>query len=588
MIEVNQSPVTVRTEDIVMPTYSVERRSSLPPIFDPESTYPYAGYLTTDAEPQPKTYKAVIVENGLIAVSVLPELGGRILQIENTQSGTKYLHENDVVRPTRIPPRWAFISLGIELNFPGAHSPTGNDPVGYEIIERADGSAGVAVGEQEIRWGVSWRAEVKLFPGFRGVCMSTCCWNPTDTTRSVQWWSNAAHPADGNTEFVFPNEPLIAHIEGDDGEQHGLWPCLGTHDLRWHHTYDSMCGSFTHPTQTDWFGIFHHSRGWGLLHLSDVAELPGKKLWSFGHTGPTADWTDSMTRSGGRICEIQAGIPTTQHDSLALEANQEISFVEFWIPVDSRDELDEPKRPSFGSLCEQLGGRAVLGAPRKTLDSPSGAFWKELVAAFRQDNTQWLNGNSTNLRTLWPPTGLELDPALQWASELKGGDWTYLYALLLCAKERWDDAGVHLQGLLRQSPEFAEARAAFGLLLWKGLNQPEKAWPQIRQALGQLADGQLFVHANELTRQLNLTEDRKQLLLEWPDGDFRRRETEAEIALDSGNPQEAIRILLDQPWERHHCRWRRTEIWLKARESLGRSKSPIPSELAEDPFRVDV
>jgi len=325
-----------------------------------------------------------------------------------------------------------------------------------------------------------------------------------------------------------------------------------------------------------------------MLHLSDPAELPGKKLWSFGHTGPTADWTQAMTHNGGRICEVQAGIPTTQHAFLELKPDQEISFAEFWIPVDSRDELDKPKRPSFESLCEQLGGRAVLQAPRKTIDSPSGAFWKELVAAWEHDNASWLQGNSSNLRSLWPPTGLHLAPALRWASELKGGDWVYLYALLLCVNERWDDARTHLQKFLKQAPESAEARAALGLLLWKGLKQPHKAWPHIRQALSQLRDGQLFVHANELARELNLLEERNRMLLEWLDGDFRKRETEAEIALDSGNPQEAIRILLDQPWERHHCRWRRTEIWIQAREALNQPTNPIPSELAEDPFRVDV
>lgn len=574
----------VRIESVWMPTYVATERSTLPPLFDPvESMYPYRGYRATSRQPTRKSYQAVVVENDLLRVTVLPELGGRILQIEDVHTGGDYVHVNGAIRPVRIPPRWAYLSVGIELNFPMAHSPTGTEPVGHEIIRNDDGSAGVAVGERELRWGLCWRAEVKLYPGFRGLCVAVRCWNPTETTRNVQWWSNAAQPAGGDTEFVYPDEPLIAHI---GGEKAGQWPIVGGRDLRWHRNYDQMCGLFWEPTRQDWFGAYHHERGWGLLHLSDPARLPGKKLWSFGHTGETADWSLSMTRGGARTCEIQAGIPTLQRESVRLEPGQEFSFIEFWIPVDGRDELDLPKRPSFDSIAGKLGGVHRLAASRIELVSPSGAVWKDLMAAHTKGDVDWLNLHAGECRIDWPPTGLDLEPALRWAAERGGDPWRYQLGLWLCATEQWAEARATLERLVSDDAPFPQAHAVFGLLLWKAFGQREQAWEHIRLVLRELSDGQLLTHANALLKEMGLLTERVKLLDIWSEDDFRRRETAADIALDAGDPREAVRILLGRPWEKHHGRRRRFDLWKRAREALGEPVSPVPTSLGEDPEEV--
>ena len=426
------SPATVRLTRLELPTYSAHPRSVMPPLFDPESTYPYGGFLTNEPEPKAHTYQAVVIENGLLRVTVLPELGGRILQIQDVRTGTAYLHENDVVRPVRIPPRWAFLSLGIELSFPTTHAPSGNDPVGYELLRRPDGGAGIAVGERDLRWGLCWRAEILLFPCFRGVSVSVRGWNPTTTTRQVQWWSNAAQPAGGDTEFVFPDEPVLQHILG---EENGDWPVVAGCDRRWHRNYDSMCGLFWEPTRTDHFGIYHHDRNWGLLHLADPAQLPGKKLWTFGQTGATADWTLGMTRGGSISCEIQSGIPTLQNRFVEFKPGDDLSFVEFWMPVNRRAELDAPQRPTFAAVAAQLGGVAALAAAQVELTSPVGAFWHELMAAHERRDAAWLQVNKKNLPQIWPPTGLALEPALRWAADTDGSEWQYPLELWFCAHE---------------------------------------------------------------------------------------------------------------------------------------------------------
>lgn len=572
-------------KNIDIPTYGLEPRSVLPPLFDPaESMYPYTGYRATSPQPVKRTYQAVIIENDILRVTVLPELGGRILNIEDIRTGETYIHLNDAVRAVRIPPRWAFLSLGIELNFPSTHSPTGTEPVGFSLLEDAYGGAGVAVGEQDLRLGLHWRAEIKLYPGFRGVCVAVKAWNPTSTIRDVQWWSNCAQPAGGDTEFVYPDEPVLAHLIG---EQNGHWPVVAGRDLRWHGDYDQMCGMFWEPTKEDWFGVYHHERGWGLLHLSDPAHLPGKKLWSFGHTGATADWTLAMTRSGDRTCEIQAGVPTLQKDFVRLHPDQEMSFVEFWVPVDSRNELDSPKRPSFTDIVDQLGGLENLEAKREGLHSPSGDFWKQAMHAEYSADIAFFYRTLDQLSDIWPPTGLPLESALRWGAKTAGEKWKYQLALWCCATEQWQDAYDNLVSVIAEFPDFAQAHVMLGLLLWKTYNKPRDAWVHIEKALSMLPDGQLLVHANSLLRKMNMLEARRKLLDIWNKDDFRRRETEAELALDSGNPETAIRILIEAKWERHHCRHRRGELWQAARIKLGLHPGPVPAILGEDPVQVD-
>ncbi len=585
--EAHSIPVTATLTKLTLPTYAVRQRSQLPPLFDGDNVYPFSIYpfdsaLENNPVPSLVDYQSVELNNGLIKVTVLPSLGGRIYQIEDVRTGGLYLHENRCVRPTRVPPRWNFISLGIEHNFPYAHSPTGNEPVGCELLSRDDGAAGVAMGCREPQWGLSWRCEVWLHPGFRGVVVSTRCWNDTDTARKVQWWSNCAQPGGSDTEFVYPQEPYEAHI---DGQGNGIWPMFHGIDLRWHRNYDRMVGVFLKPTATDWFGIYHHLRDWGLLHLADPAKLPGKKLWSFGNSGPTADWSLTMTRDGDQNVEIQAGVPELQSESLDLAPGGDFSFEEMWIPMDDRSDFEDGKRPVFASIAAEIGG--IAAPPRKLPAGQPVSVWEDLIVAFQTAQSDFLLVERNHAGASWPPASLALGEPLAWAAASGDETWMVARAVWLAACDRWDEALQALADVIDRHPDSFSAHALMGLLKWKKQADPVAGRHFLFRALDLNFENSTACHLDALLKEQGDLASRQSLLGRWAlKEDYRFNEIFAELLLDSGDARGCLKFLESRTWSRHHCRHRRTKMWVAARAVLGLATEPVPASLGEDPYLV--
>jgi hypothetical protein len=577
---------STRRTALRLPTYHTRPRSALPPLFDIDNVYPFSIYpfdsaLENDPVPRLQDHEAVEIENGILRVTVLPSLGGRIYQIEDLFTGGLYLHENRCVRPTRVPPRWNFISLGIEHNFPYAHAATGNEPVAWELLSKGD-AAGVAVGCREPQWGLCWRTEVWLHPGFRGVVVSTRCWNDTGTARDVQWWSNCAQPGATDTEFVYPEEPYEAHI---DGQGSGVWPMFHGIDLRWHRNYDRMVGVFLKPTTSDWFGIYHHAREWGLLHLADPARLPGKKLWSFGNTGPTSDWSLTMTRDGDQNVEIQAGIPEVQSEFRHLAPGGDFSFAEMWIPIDHRTGFEDGRRPSFAGTAERMGGLDEV--PLSLPSQMPVSLWGELLAAHEAKNEGFLPAHAERAAVTWPPTSLPLNDPLDWASGSGLEPWMNARAVWFAAAEKWDDALTSLEASLASHPRSFVALALHGLIQWKVRKNVAAGRAALESALDARFEQSTACHLDGLLKEQSHHEDRQKLLGRWVDPtDFRHSEIEAEILLDTGRPQACLDLLENRKWSRHHCRHRRTKLWVAACVALGLPADTVPASLGEDPYVV--
>ena len=109
------------------------------------------------------------------------------------ESGKEVLYRPDVIKYTRILPRFYFVAGGIEVSFPISHSPTQNEPVLYQIDHTGDRTY-VTCGERESHYGMQWSVEYSL--GDKDECLTQrdVYYNPGQQAYPWMSWSNAALP----------------------------------------------------------------------------------------------------------------------------------------------------------------------------------------------------------------------------------------------------------------------------------------------------------------------------------------------------------------------------------------------------------
>ena len=124
----NSSSLRATEYDVYILTHELTPAGPVPTAYDPNGVYPYISYVETSNRPVPKKYKFIQLENDLVKVKICPDLGGKITSMVHKPSGREILYVPDVIRYTRILPRFYFVAGGIEVSFPISHSPT---PVSY-------------------------------------------------------------------------------------------------------------------------------------------------------------------------------------------------------------------------------------------------------------------------------------------------------------------------------------------------------------------------------------------------------------------------------------------------------------------------
>ena len=128
-----QPPARVWEAPLVMPTYELGAPDPLPPLAEWQKRggrpiYPYPRLDDLGRRRVERSYRAVYLENEYLKVTVLPEMGGKVWAIFDKTSGREVLYTNHVVKYGMIALRGAWVSGGIEWNFPAAISNAAGTP----------------------------------------------------------------------------------------------------------------------------------------------------------------------------------------------------------------------------------------------------------------------------------------------------------------------------------------------------------------------------------------------------------------------------------------------------------------------------
>ena len=268
--------------------------------------YPYFFIDGTSDRGEMRKWRAVVLENEHVKVTMLPEIGGKVWGAVDKKSGREFIYYNHVVKFRNISQRGPWCSGGIEFNFGIiGHGPWTATPVSYCVRTNADGSASCFVSEEEHATRTVWQVEVNLPADAEGFLTRTIWYNASGFTAPYYQWMNAAYSVRGDPKFEFPGKSYIGH----GGDTHA-WPVdPDGHDLSqfkecafgWHKSQHVLEGD------NGVYGIWWRDWNIGSAHLSHVTQKYGRKVWLWGQARDGAIWEDLLTDSDGQYTELQSG-----------------------------------------------------------------------------------------------------------------------------------------------------------------------------------------------------------------------------------------------------------------------------------------
>jgi tetratricopeptide (TPR) repeat protein len=317
-----------------LPTYEEGLPDPNPPFDQYENqrfNYPYTLRHNLTNRRVDHVWRAVFLENEFLKCSVLPDIGGHLYGCTDKISGQPMFYENASIKKADIAYRGAWAAFGIEFNFPVSHNWVTCSPVDFAFGRRGDGSAYLQVGNIDRVYGMQWSVELVLRPHSTVLEQHVALYNRSDVRHRFYWWNNAGIQVWGDSKIEYPMRFTASH-----GFTHiEPWPIEADgNDLSIvkNHTKGPV-SLFAHGSREPFMGIWHPHTNTGVVHYADHAQLPAKKIWSWGSDPDGLDWRKALSDNDSAYVEVQAGLFRNQETYAYLEPRQTIVFSEYWMPV---------------------------------------------------------------------------------------------------------------------------------------------------------------------------------------------------------------------------------------------------------------
>jgi tetratricopeptide (TPR) repeat protein len=317
-----------------LPVYEEGLPDPNPP-FDEYSTnrfsYPYTLRTEITGHRVPHDLRAIYLENEYLKCSVLPDIGGHVYTCVDKISGQPMFYANPSLKKAKIGYRGAWAAFGVEFNFPVSHNWVSMSPVDFAFGTKLDGSASVTVGNTDRVYGMQWIVELTLRPGSTVLEQHVTLNNRSDVRHRFYWWNNAAVQAWDDSRIEYPMRFAAAHGFAEVQP----WPidAQGKDLSIIRNQADGPVSLFVHGSRENFMGVWHPKTNAGTAHFADYAELPAKKIWSWGVDPDGLDWRNALSDNNSAYVEIQAGLFRNQETYAFLGPRQTIAFTEYWMPV---------------------------------------------------------------------------------------------------------------------------------------------------------------------------------------------------------------------------------------------------------------
>ncbi len=340
-IQIYQKPITI-------PTYGVDVPDPNPRFYAGRVyqgaqgriyPYPISDVLTNELNDQ--EYTAVYLENDFIKICVLPELGGRIFEAVDKTNGYDFFYKQSVIKPSLIGMLGAWISGGVEWNFPHHHRANTFMPMDFQIQHNENGSKTLWLTEIEQRHRMKMLIGLTIWPNSSLLQAELKFFNRSPFVHSFLYFANPSVHVDSTYQVIFP--PEVEYVTQHAKREFAQWPVADAHyggydydnvDISWWKNLPEPVSFFAWDHTSDYFAGYDHGKEAGVAYVADVHLAPGKKFFTFGCGDRGKMWDKMLTDTDGPYLELMAGAYSdNQPDYSWIQPYETKTIKQFWFPI---------------------------------------------------------------------------------------------------------------------------------------------------------------------------------------------------------------------------------------------------------------
>jgi tetratricopeptide (TPR) repeat protein len=449
--------VKLEKRPLILPTYQTGV-PDINPIFFTGRTYqgaqghiyPYPLIDILTDNKTDKTYEALYVENDYVKVGIVPELGGRIFSATDKTNNYEFFYRQTGIKPALIGMLGAWLSGGVEWNFPHHHRPSSFMDIDYRMEENEDGSKTIWVGETELRHRLKWSVGVTLYPDRSFVEAKVRIMNRSPFIHSMLFWANVSVHCGQDYEVIFP--PSTQFGVDHSKVAFTTWPTGEivrgsgeTKELGWWKNFTASSRSiFAWNFEDDFLAGYDHGQHAGTMHVANHHIVNGKKFFLWGNNSAGEMWDKMLSDNDGPYLELMVGaFSDNQPDYSWIGPGEIREFTQCWYPIReirgvkyaNRDAAVNLERLASGKVFIGFNATAVFRNAKATLKSgekslfeqtldidPSKPFTKEIDlpdAIANNDLRAALCDADGKELVAWQAVGLEEQPMPEVVEQVK-------------------------------------------------------------------------------------------------------------------------------------------------------------------------
>ncbi|OYT32002.1 MAG: hypothetical protein B6U94_01185 [Thermofilum sp. ex4484_79] len=315
-------PVKYYRERITMQTYRILDEDPLPRFF---RYYPYTGLNNFDDKPVPVEYDSIVAENEYLKMRVIPSLGARLYDLYDKVNKVHVFHYNEIVRPTMIAIRGAWVATGIEFNclHRPHHTVDNFSPVDYKVVKREDGSVTVYIGNINLITNIYYLIGLTLRPGRQFLETHIKIFNNDQLRTRYYFWTNTAESVTDMSRIFIPGKRTQA----------GPFPVFKGVDVSWYRNCKYSVDAFVIDCEEDFFGYYDYKMERGVVQYANHFQVPGKKRFTWGTSEDGLFWAPILSDKGIPYIELQSGRFRTQGIVEFIDPHFYEEWKEWWYPI---------------------------------------------------------------------------------------------------------------------------------------------------------------------------------------------------------------------------------------------------------------